>query len=229
MYEEDEILTIREVARYLKMNERSIYKLAHQGAIPTVKIGSQWRFRKNLIDAWLECQMDSAALNRLSEINSGDLTVSSLLRPEGIRTDLGARRKDAILEELADLMASVHALKDKEKFLREILNRERLCTTAIQKGVAVPHPRRNGSQFVKSTALVFGISKEGVDFGSLDEGLTHLFFMLCAPEDALHLKIMAKINNVLGSADVREELVAAMSASDVIAIMKREEGVIEEP
>ncbi len=225
MYEEDEILTIREVAKYLKMNERSIYKLAHQGVIPTVKIASQWRFRKNLIDAWLEGQMSTAPMTYLSEEGDNAVSISSLLKLGGINTDLQAERKDDVLEELADLMVVAHSIKDRERFLREVMNRERLCTTALQKSVAVPHPRRNGSQFVSSSALVYGCSKKGVDFGSLDGELTHLFFMLCAPKDALHLKLMAKINKLLGNDNVREELMAAVSADEVVQIVRREEGV----
>ncbi|NQT85098.1 PTS sugar transporter subunit IIA [bacterium] len=228
MYEEDEILTIREVAKYLKMNERSIYKLAHQGLIPTVKIASQWRFRKNLIDAWLESQMATAAMNYLSDASAENVSVHSLLKPEGINTNLAGKRKEEVLRELADLMVKVHCIRDGNRFLREILNRERLCTTAIQKGVAMPHPRRNGNQFVKSPALVYGCSKKGVDFGSLDGEPTHLFFMLCARQDSLHLKIMATINNLLSSAELRDELIAATSADDVINIIRREEGVREE-
>ena len=229
MYEEDEILTIREVAKYLKMNERSIYKLAHQGLIPTVKIASQWRFRKDLIDVWLESQMAATAMNSLSDENADEVFIHSLLKPELINTSLAGERKEQILEELTDLMVKAHGVKDRERFLREVLNRERLCPTAIQKGVAMPHPRRNGNRFVKSACLVYGCSKKGVDFGSLDGEPTHLFFMLCAPKDHLHLKIMAKINKLLGDADVREELISATAAEDVINIMKREEGKSKEP
>jgi PTS system nitrogen regulatory IIA component len=227
MYEQDEILTIREVAKYLKMNERSIYKLAHQGLIPTVKIASQWRFRKNLIDAWLESQMSSSAIASVLDDASDNMPVFSLLKPEGITTNLAGRRKDEVLEELANLMVQAHFIKDRDLFLREIFNREKLCTTAIQRGVAMPHPRRNGNQFAGKPAVVFGCSKEGVDFGSLDGEPTHLFFMLCAPQDRLHLKIMAKINRLLGNPDVREGLIAATSAEEVIDIIKREEGVKE--
>ncbi len=229
MYEEDEVLTIREVAKYLKMNERSIYKLAHQGLIPTVKIASQWRFRKDLIDAWLESQMAAAAANSLFDRNSEEVFIHSLLKPEGINTNLAGEKKDEVLKELADMMVRTHSIKEGDRFLREVVNREKLCTTAIQKGVAVPHPRRNGNQFVKSPGLVYGCSKKGVEFDSLDGEPTHLFFMLCAPQDFLHLKIMAKINKLLSDADVREELRATMSAREVINIMEREEGVSKEP
>jgi PTS system nitrogen regulatory IIA component len=228
VYEEDEILTIREVAKYLKMNERSIYKLAHQGLIPTVKIASQWRFRKNLIDAWLEGQMTSGALKSLSEGNAEDVFIHPLLKPEGIETHLRARTKNQVLEELADLMVQSHGIKDRDGFLREILNREKLCTTAIQRGLAVPHPRRNGSRFTQHPAVVFGCSKEGVEFASLDGGLIHLFFMLCAPRDHLHLKIMAKINKLVSNQEVHEGLLRSTSAEDVMIIIRREEGLKEQ-
>lgn len=229
MYEEDEILTIREVAKYLKMNERSIYKLAHQGLIPTVKIASQWRFRKNLIDAWIESQMSSSAVVSALADNSESIPISTLLRPEGIKTNLAGRRKDEVLEELGELMVQAYSIKDPDIFLREIFNREKLCTTAIQRGVAMPHPRRNGNHFIGEPAVVFGCSKDGVNFGSLDGKLTHLFFMLCAPQDHLHLKIMATINKLLANADVREELIAATSAEEVMDIIRRREVIEREP
>jgi nitrogen PTS system EIIA component len=228
VYREDEILTIREVAKYLKMNERSIYKLAHLGLIPTVKIASQWRFRKNLIDAWLENQMSSSAMKFAQDENGAHLPIYTLLTAEGVKTHLTGRRKEEVLQELADLMVEAHGIRDRDIFFREILNRERLCTTAIQRGVAMPHPRRNGHQFTRKPAVVFGCSREGVDCGSLDGEPTHLFFMLCAPEDHLHLKIMAAINKLLMDADVREALLAATSGEDVIEILRRKEGVQEE-
>lgn len=228
MYHEDEILTIREVAKYLKMNERSIYKLAHLGLIPTVKIASQWRFRKNLIDSWLENQMSSSAMKFAQDENATQLPISTLLTPEGVKIHLTARRKDEVLQELADLMVEAHGIRDRDIFLREILNRERLCTTAIQRGVAMPHPRRNGHQFTHKPAVVFGCSREGIDCGSLDGEPTRLFFMLCAPQDHLHLKIMATINKMLMDADVREALLAATSGQEVIDILRRKEGMQEE-
>ncbi len=229
MYEEDEILTIRDVAKYLKMNERSIYKLAHQGLIPTVKIASQWRFRKNLIDAWIESQMSSTAIASALSNNSESIPLSTLLKRDGIRTNLAGRTKDEVLHELAELMVACYPIKDPDIFFREIVNREKLCTTAIQRGVAMPHPRKNGNHFTREPAVVFGCSKNGVDFDSLDGEPTHLFFMLCAPQDHLHLKMMATINKLLADDDVRDALIAAASAEQVIRIIRGREVIEEEP
>jgi len=53
-FEEKEILTVKQLAEYLQMDEHTIYRLARAKIIPGVKIKGQWRFKKNLIDKWLE-------------------------------------------------------------------------------------------------------------------------------------------------------------------------------
>ncbi len=76
MSDPDEILTIKQVADYLKVNERAIYKLAQEGGIPTVKVANQWRFRRSMIDGWLDL------LGSIPSI--GVFQVGALLRLHGI-------------------------------------------------------------------------------------------------------------------------------------------------
>lgn len=59
----DDVLTIREVADYLKVNEKIVYGLAQKRRIPAFKVGGQWRFRRGDLDAWISAQTSGAAVD----------------------------------------------------------------------------------------------------------------------------------------------------------------------
>lgn len=132
------------------------------------------------------------------------------------------REKNAVLEELADLLAAHHSELDKKKVLDVFLERERISTTAIGEGVAIPHGKLGG---VERVLGAFARSPEGVDFASLDGGATHLFFALIAPENAAadHLKALARISRLLKDEAFRRRLMAGQSAEELFAIIVEED------
>jgi excisionase family DNA binding protein len=227
MNDPDEILTIKQVAKYLKVNERAVYKLAQEGAIPTVKLANQWRFRRSMIDGWLDLQMSSHLRNheggvQLRGAETGVL-VADALRPAAIRLDLAATTKGDALDELATVVTQNYTLRDPAGFRQAVHNRERLCSTAIIENVALPHPRYNGSRFSRDLAIAIGRSPRGIDFGSLDGKPTHLVVMLCAPSDALHLQVIAKLGRLMGDAGLRRSLMDASKPEEVIELIRGRE------
>jgi excisionase family DNA binding protein len=227
MYDPDEILTIKQVADYLKVNERAVYKLAQEGGIPTVKIANQWRFRRSMIDGWLDLQMSGhlTPQNGSSPQPGADATVSisDTLRAGAIRLDLKASSKAEALDELAGLLSKSFAVRDPIGFRQAVHNRERLCSTAIVEGVAFPHPRYNGSRFVRELAIAIGRSPRGLDFGSPDGKPTHLVVMLCAPSDAMHLQSIAKLGRLMGDTSLRQELMTAANPKAFIGLIRERE------
>ena len=225
MNDPDEILTIKQVADYLKVNERAIYKLAKDGGIPTVKIANQWRFRRSMIDGWLDLQMSGALGGHngeeggLPEGGNG-VSITDALRPEAIRLDLGAGNMTGALNELVDLLVETFPVHDPAGLRHAVLSRERLCSTAIAEHAALPHPRYNGSRFTKELALVVGRSDRGLDFGSLDGKPTHLVVMMCAQSDATHLRVIAKLGRLLGDAGLRRALLEAPSSEAFIELVR---------
>jgi len=226
MYNADEILTAKEVAEYLKINERTIYKLAQNGKIPTIKIAHQWRFRKSMVDSWLDLEMSRSAFNnnnRSVESNGKEIKLSQILMPAGIHQQLKSETKHDVLKEMTDLFCDNYKVTSHEKFFQAVLMRERLCTTAIYDRVALPHPRYNGEHFVQHPALTLGHSSKGIDFDSLDGNPTHLFLMFCAPTDAEHLQTIAKICRLLTITGLKEKLINARSPDQILAQIKHQE------
>jgi nitrogen PTS system EIIA component len=130
--------------------------------------------------------------------------------------------KNAVLEELAESLAGHHSALNEKKILDVLLERERISTTAIGEGVAIPHGKLAGIDRVLG---VFARSPEGVDFASLDGAPTHLFFALLAPENAAadHLKALARISRLLKDEGFRRRLMAGQNAEELFTMIAEED------
>jgi nitrogen PTS system EIIA component len=147
--------------------------------------------------------------------------ITDFLSRETIVPALASRDKNAALEEMAGYLGSTHRL-DKDKVLKVLLERERISTTAIGEGVAIPHGKLNG---VERVVGVFARSPEGIDFASLDGAPTHLFFVLVAPENAAadHLKALARISRLLKDEAFRRRLMAGESSQELYTTILEED------
>lgn len=146
------------------------------------------------------------------------MKITDFLTVQTIIPGLAKRDKDAVLEEIAESFAANYQSIDKKKVLDVLLERERISTTAIGDGVAIPHGKLPE---VERVLGLFARSAEGVDFGSLDGAPTHLFFALIAPENAAadHLKALARISRLLKDEDFRRRLLAAQTGQDLYSLI----------
>lgn len=142
------------------------------------------------------------------------LSITDILDPERVLGDLHSADKEGALRELAELVAPASPGAGAEQILAILRERERLNSTAIGDGIAIPHGRLAGIQNVRAG---FARSTRGIDFDSVDRKPTHLFFVLLAPDDAaaLHLKALARISRILKSPAFREHLLTLASADEI--------------
>jgi nitrogen PTS system EIIA component len=150
------------------------------------------------------------------------MKILDILPPENVISELHGTTKLAVLEELAGALAANHPEISKDRLVDVLLEREKLGSTAIGEGIAIPHgklPKLAG------VLAVFGRSPEGVDFQSLDGGLTQLFFLLVAPEDAsgAHLKALARVSRLLRDKDFRQRLIAADGSENLYQTIRQED------
>lgn len=131
-------------------------------------------------------------------------------------------RKEAILEELVDLLDISGKVGNRRKLLVDLVNREKKATTGIGDGLALPHVRT-----MQAKEFIIGLarSKKGYDFDSLDKESVHLFFVMAAPpyEDALYLKVFKALAEILRFDYFREELLNASSEYEIIRAIKKME------
>ena len=150
------------------------------------------------------------------------MKISDFLTVESVIPVLMSRDKTSAIEEMADWLASCYPQLDSKKVLDVLLDRERISTTAIGEGVAIPHGKLAG---VDRILGVFARSPQGVDFASLDGEPTHLFFALIAPENAAadHLKALARISRLLKDEKFRRRLIAAQNQQELYATITSED------
>ena len=150
------------------------------------------------------------------------MKITEILIPELVVPELKGRTKPEILRELATCLAARFRETDVDALVATLAERERLGSTAIGDGIAIPHGKIRG---VKQILGSFGRHPKGVDFESLDGGPTHLFFLLVAPEDStsLHLKALARVSRLFKDASFREQLLAARNAAEIYRLIVEED------
>jgi nitrogen PTS system EIIA component len=146
------------------------------------------------------------------------MKLSELIDEKNIVPDLKAKDKKGVLEELVDALSSQAPALDKNALVKVLLERERLGSTGIGDGVAIPHGKFSG---IGQPSISFGRSRRGLDFESMDGESTHIFFLLVAPENSasIHLKALAKIAKILKNSTFRKELMEAPGRHEVYQLI----------
>jgi len=145
--------------------------------------------------------------------------IRDMLQREFIIQDLKATGKKDVLEELVHVFAEQNGGMDSETMVRVLLEREKLGSTGIGDGIAIPHGKLAG---IEEILVGFGRSRAGVDFNSLDGRPVHLFFIIMAPDtsSAKYLKVLAKISRMLKDPKMRKDLLEAASVDDLCRIIE---------
>lgn len=144
------------------------------------------------------------------------------LQPAAIIPALSARNKEGVLAELAQNVIDRHPGLNRHDLLQILHEREKLGSTGIGDGIAIPHGKLKQ---VDELVCAFGRSREGVDFSSLDGRPVHLFFLLIAPENAaaVHLKALARISRILRDPVVRNALMDADDVRELFRIFQEQD------
>ena len=141
--------------------------------------------------------------------------ISEIVLSDGVVLDVQNTEKIAVIKELAQILIGKNIVSNPDEFFSAILRRENLESTGIGQGVAIPHARTSA---VKNIAIVFGRSKTGVDFSSLDGQPSHLIFLIAAPEDKKteYIMTLARLSKLLRKNDARNRLMNAAHSQEVI-------------
>ncbi len=219
---DNHILTLEEVSKYLKLSQKTVLRMVHSGKIPCAKVGGQWRFIKTLIDDWLLAKMNVIPKNdlaRLIEADEGIVALSRLLRPDLIELHVNPGSKQEVLAQLVRPLVGAGIVKDEQRFLRKLMQRERMASTAVGKGVAIPHIRNPRENPEGGPAVSVGVCKGGTDFHALDGKKTHVFFLLVTDSEVVHLRVMGTVSRLMRDEETVLKLVSARENTQVIHII----------
>ncbi len=224
--------SVDELARQLGRDRREIERLASRGRIPAHKRGTEWSFHAAEVTQWLEQEMrdysDSqlAALEhaQTSHVVEKDIPVSSLLKPELIQVPLEARTKRSVLESLVETAGRTWQIWEPAAILKAVQERETMCSTAFDNGVAFPHPRNPLPDAAGESLVAFGRTLNGISFGAPNNSATDCFFLILCRDTQTHLQVLARLTRMIQLPDFLPLLRAAedsASAYEVILSAER--------
>jgi PTS system nitrogen regulatory IIA component len=150
------------------------------------------------------------------------MKITEILNERSVLPELKSTDKDSVLKELAELVCKVEPTITMEDLSRILLEREKLGSTGIGSGVAIPHGKMS---HLNNIIAAFGRSTKGIAFDSQDGEPAHLFFVLVAPENTagLHLKALAKLSRLLKDSHFRDKLLRAPDAGSIYRAIAEED------
>jgi PTS system nitrogen regulatory IIA component len=219
-----EVMTLPEVAAYLRLAEKTVLRMVHKGQIPCAKVASQWRFLRSMIDDWLIAKMKVVPQNdlaRLIESTPEAVPLSRLLKEENVVLDIRPGTKEQALRQLVQPLLRSKFIDREKPFVDKLLEREGIVSTAVSRGVAIPHLRNPEENPGGGPVLVVGICREGTNFESPDGEKTHLFFLLSTDSEVVHLRVLAKVNRIARRKEVMRRLIGCESPLEVLRVLIR--------
>ena len=211
---------INALAAYLHLTPAQVQRMADRGRLPGRKIAGQWRFAQADIHHWFESQIgasDSAELIGVEEMlqrqksaPANQVRIADLLPIELIAIPLEARTKNSAIDSICQLAAHSGKLWDAPGMTEAIRNRESLHPTALENGVALLHPRRPMPNLIGESFLALGITSKGIPFGGPRGSLTDIFFLIASYDEAIHLRILARLSRLI----VEPNFIEALRSAD---------------
>ena len=150
------------------------------------------------------------------------MTLLDIISLDSTIVGLKSDSKEAIIEELVGCLQLESAITDREKVLQAVLEREKIMSTGIGDGIAIPHGK---SDAVVELAAALGIHKRGVDFEALDGEPAFVFFLLVSPANVSgpHIKALARISRMLKNDSFKKKLIEAEAAEQILGVIEEEE------
>ena len=219
----------QEIANLLEIDE-NILKKVIENTTPVTGMPNMEYYRKEDIAEWVEMLLEkhpdtiTSILVNKSKLKT--CPVYTYLRPANIIMNLKVAAASNAIEEIINAGEKTNLINNRNKFLQLVLTREASHTTAMGGGVAFPHPRSASFEIVKTTLIMLGISKKGVEFNAVDGQLVHIVVLLAVPILRMHLQLLSRLVTIFNSDTFKNEIINSSTEKEVIEkIEEREMGL----
>lgn len=223
------ILTIKQLAEYLMVSEKTVYRMLDRNQLPAVRVGAQWRFRKIDIDAWLTDEVRRVEYEgqqgALDAADAADIAIAPLLVPENVWLSVAATSRDELLGFLAaSALLDVHV--DRDALFRSLRDREAICSTAVLPNAAFPHPvDPRPFRFTRKRVLL-AVMREPLDFHDPHGHRPRIVAAILARSVQGQLLALSRAMKLFADPTLVDALLAAHKATDAIATIAAAEGAL---
>jgi nitrogen PTS system EIIA component len=221
-----DILTIRQLSEYLMVSEKTIYRMLDRGLLPAVRVGAQWRFRKRDVDAWLDEQVRKVEVEGqkavLEELAPSEIDIHPLLLAENVWLDVPPMPRDELLAWIVT-RATLDAGVDREALVASILAREALCSTALVKDAAFPHPNEPSDFGFAKKRVLLAVAREPVTFNDPNGHKPRVIVVILARTVQGYLLAISRAVKLFGNAALIGRITRSVRAADAIAAVREAE------
>ena len=156
------------------------------------------------------------------------MKITDILTEDVVRTNLPGKTKTEVIDAMVDLASQQKKILDKEKMREAIFERERIMSTGVGGGFAIPHGKTDA---VTDIVGAFAVTAEPIDYQSLDERPVRILFLLVGRDNMVgpHIKLLSRISRLMNKPEFRERLLKAASPAEVLEIFRQEEANYFEP
>ena len=218
-----DILTIRQLSEYLMVSEKTIYRMLDRGLLPAVRVGAQWRFRKRDIDAWLDEQVRKVDAGgekaTLDELAPSEIDIHPLLAPKNVFRDVPQLPRDEMLAWIV-AHATLDAGLDRDALYESIRAREEVCSTALVKDAAFPHPNSPADFRFTRKQVLLAVAQEPVAFQDPHGHKPRIIVVILARTVQGYLLTISRAVKLFGNPALIGRLTRARDAGEVIAAIR---------
>jgi len=150
------------------------------------------------------------------------MRLTDVLKKEFIKIPLTGKNRDDCIRELIEKLSEQNSIKNKEHIFKAVLEREKIMSTGVGNGIAIPHCKHDGSPEFN---VGFGVSKRGINFAAIDKKPVKIVFLLVGPEDnpGLHIKLLSRISRLMSNEELRNQLLECKSPDQAFELIEEEE------
>jgi len=219
-------LSVKDAARLLNVSEKTIYRWIKQEIVPAYRVHEQYRFNRAELLEWATSRRMGVATELLHEPES-DATppplLSDALEAGGIFYRVEGENRDRVLAEVAQHLRLPEEV-DRMHLQQVLIARERIASTGIGAGIAIPHPRNPALLHITKPTVTLCFLETPVDFQALDGQPVRLLFTVITPTLRTHLHLLSKLGfvlkndlfrNVLTGEGTREEIFSALRQAEI--------------
>jgi len=223
-------LTVKDVAKLLNVNEKTIYRWLKQGTLPAYQVGNQYRFNKSELLEWATSKQIGVSTDLFEEPENGQVHIKGLLEAlmqGGIYYRIEGDNKESALKSVVGLMRLPQEV-DKDFLLQVLLAREAIASTAVGDGIAIPHVRNPIVLHVNEPIVSLCFLEKPIDFGSLDGKPVTCLFTLVSPTVKAHLYLLSRLAFALRDEGFRSVIEKQGSREEIYAAISRVEAGLKE-
>ena len=226
---QSDVLTIRQLAEYLMVSEKTVYRMLDRNQLPAIRVGAQWRFRRQDIDQWLNDEVRRVEYEGdrgvFEALETAELAIAPLLEPENLWLAVRPRSRDELLSlMIAETRLDLHV--DRDQLLLSIRERETLCSTAMVAHAAFPHPLDPRPFRFSRKRVLLAILQHPIDWLDPHGHRPRVVALILARSTQGHLLALSRALKLFGDPSLVERLEAASDAAAVIARIAEAESLL---